>query len=482
MDKPKYRTLWTWDYATYWDNSFFARGKGSTGPSVRRDAFLEDYKRMVDYSAKHHFNGIVIWGAVRAHQDGFAQLKELVKYGREKGVRILPGVSAFSYGGVCYDPRTQYSSGGDYPMPNHPYSMNTWLQKHPEYLAVQEDGTPYEFGPLSAVACPSRRETMEWFKEGLNWLYEEFDVDGIQVEVGDYAVCHCPLCQERRKDAKVDQYFCVSDMVETYTDALKVSYAAKPDAWVICESYCSAASPNLPETVGWRPMDQSDREILSCLSEKAIMQWGVDKSVGGYAKHVWPEKVYTPTKENILRIHAGSQHSQYGPADWGANLVWEMVKTARTHGLNGVSVFGEESPFSPPNEANYLAMEEAAGFGNDNPNCDEELFYRQTLDPLYGGSDMAKRWRQLYIKGRMLQMGEKLNEASDRSQPVELLTDDPDFRQKALTMSNYDKVKELEKYHAEARAISSKLSGEACGRWDWLQNNLWNQRYLVSTK
>ena len=31
MEIPKYRTLWTWDYCTYWDNATFARGQFPPG-------------------------------------------------------------------------------------------------------------------------------------------------------------------------------------------------------------------------------------------------------------------------------------------------------------------------------------------------------------------------------------------------------------------------------------------------------------------
>ena len=93
----------------------------------------------------------------------------------------------------------------------------------------------------------------------------------------------------------------------------------------------------------------------------------------------------------------------------------------------------------------------------------------------------------------MLRLGERLDNAEGKNrqmngtdqnsrQPLEVLTDDPNFRQKALTMCKYDRVKELESYYAEARAISSKLSGDACGRWSWLENSLWNTRYIISTK
>src|SRR5512137_2182895 len=94
---PKYRTLWTWDYGTFWDDSYFWRGRGAFGPNQRRARFLVDYKRMVDFCAAHGLNGIVIWGALRAHDNGEVQLKELAAYGQARGVRILPGCSMFSY-------------------------------------------------------------------------------------------------------------------------------------------------------------------------------------------------------------------------------------------------------------------------------------------------------------------------------------------------------------------------------------------------
>lgn len=495
MITPKYRILWTWDFATCWDNLFFGREKGCSGKNGRRVNFLQDYKRLIDFSSAHHINGVVIWGAVRAHHNGMEQLKELVRYGREKGVRVLPGVSAFSYGGVCYDPREKFDGYNDINMTEHPYSLYSWLKKHPEYAAVDEMGKPHIQGPYHVTACPSRKENIEWFKEALAWLYTEFDIDGIQVEVGDYSICHCPLCTERRKKAQesrvLDEEFVVSDMVSCYNAAIEVSKSIKPDAWVICETYSNIADIHVRKDKVSRIMSKSDRELLRDLQDGAILQWSVDRSVGGYKIADWSDKVYTPSADNILRIHAGSQWSMNGPSDWGVNLVWEMVSRARTQGINGVSIFGEESAFSPPNEANYLAFEEASGFGNPNPNCSEELFYSQTLDPLYGGNGLAKRWRELYFKANMLRLGDKLDDDiivrrpdlySNSNQPFEFLTDDQDIRTKALTYNDFDKAREIEKYYAEARNISSKLSGDACGRWSWLENKLWNIRYVLLTK
>ena len=355
MNIPQYRILWTWDLGSNWDISIGSKIRGSSGKNFRREAFLNDYKRMVDFASRHHFNGIVIWGALRAHNDGVAQLKELVKYGREKGVRILPGVSAFSYGGVFYDPTEQVAWGIDRQFGSHPYSLNTWLTKHPEYVSVDENGKPYPFGPMNILACPSRPENLEWFREALSWLYDEFDIDGIQVEVGDYSVCHCPLCEERRKNRKIKRDYSVEDMVNTYRAALEVSKAKKPDAWVICETYSGFTYPKDRQVDGnWQSMPVEDRKLLSDLPEDAILQWAADKAVGGYATEYWAEEIYTPMVNNILRIHAGSQYATNGPADWGVELIWQLVAEARRHHVNGVSIFGEESFLAPPNEANYL--------------------------------------------------------------------------------------------------------------------------------
>jgi len=192
----KYRVLWTWDYCVFWDDTLFIRGSGATGENKRRSHFLKDYMKMVDFCAEHGINGIVIWGALRAHDDGMAQFKTLVKYGKQKGVRILPGVGVFSYGGVLFDPREQISFVEGFPA-NNPYFLPTWLNEHPELAAVGPDGKPFAMGMYSTVACPSKKENLEWFKRSFEWLCDEFDIEGAQIEVGDYAICYCDECKKQ---------------------------------------------------------------------------------------------------------------------------------------------------------------------------------------------------------------------------------------------------------------------------------------------
>ena len=54
-------------------------------------------------------------------------LETLVKHGKEKRVRVAPGVGVNCYGGVYYE--------GE-----HEFSLEVLLRKHPEYAAVDESG------------------------------------------------------------------------------------------------------------------------------------------------------------------------------------------------------------------------------------------------------------------------------------------------------------------------------------------------------
>src|SRR5450759_4419456 len=72
--------------------------------------------------------------------------------------RILVGCGVIGYGGIYYDPRKDFKRVYDTPLTPHPYSLYTWLKKHPKYIAIGPDGKPYAKSPYSIVACPSRKE------------------------------------------------------------------------------------------------------------------------------------------------------------------------------------------------------------------------------------------------------------------------------------------------------------------------------------
>ena len=484
--KPAYRILWTWDYCVLWDDSCHVRGNGATGENRRRAYFLSDYKKMVDFCSVHGINGIVIWGALRAHDDGVEQFRELVDYGKRKGVRILPGVGVFSYGGIFYDPRKEISWVKSTPAAN-PYSLPSWLDEHPELAATGPDGKPLSMNMYSAIACPSKKENLEWFKRSFEWMCDEFKIEGAQVEIGDYAICHCDDCKKRRAGS-AGSIFVVEDMAEPYAAAYEVAKKASPDAWVICETYSSFASPKESDTPGQfgSALSELQKRQLRALPSGAIMQWVMDRAVGFAPVQDWTEDAHLPLANNISRIHHGSQHSPNGIDEWAVRTIGDMVKKSRVCGVNGVSVFGEESPASPPNEANYLAFSEFSGFGNpDNADCDMKMFYRDTLDPLYGGAGMAEEWRRIYITAHTIRMSARNTPDSAIIKALAFQqncyeTGQPDQLEKARALDAPGRRDELKRLAMEAHDISSKMSGETCRRWAWLENWLWRAEFAIS--
>jgi len=484
---PKYKVLWTWDYCVLWDDSYFVRGNGATGENRRRAYFLRDYKRMVDFCAERGINGIVIWGALREHDDGVAQFRELVGYGKRKGVRIMPGIGVFAYGGVFYDPRAElnWMTESEY---RNPCSLSSWLRERPELAAIGRDGKPLSMNIFSAVACPSKRENLEWFKRSFEWLCDEFQIEGTQIEVGDYALCYCEECGRRREGA-ANSVFMVEDMIEPYAAAYEIMKKTNADPWVICETYSSFAKPTEKETVGrfGGALDEKQMGLLRGLPDGAVVQWAMDWAVPFEPTQEWrPEDVRLPNANNIARIHHGSQHSRNSVDEWAVQTVGEMVRKSRASGVNGVSIFGEESPASPPNEANYLVFSEFSGSGNPNPECDLDLFFSKTLDPLYGGAGMAKEWRRIYITAHTMRMDLKAILPEIKKSPFapfifhhnhyEIVK--PDLLETILKMSPAEKRVETIRLAAEARSHSSAMSGETCRRWAWLENWLWRAEFL----
>jgi len=365
------------------------------------------------------------------------------------------------------------------------------LNDHPELAAVGPDSKPISMNMFSSVACPSKKVNLEWFKRALEWMCDEFKIEGAQIEVGDYAVCYCDDCKKKRGDKTDNAHFSLEDMVEPYTAAYDVLKKSDPASWVICETYSSFADPNEDDTPGHfgSAFNESQKRQLCGLPADAIIQWAMDWAVPYKPTQTWPDTVYLPRKNNISRIHHGSQHSMNSIDEWAVSTIGDMVKKSRICGVNGVSIFGEESPASPPNEANYLVFSEFSGCGTPNPNCDLDLFFSQTLDPLYGGAGMAKEWRRMYITAHTLRMDIKnnlrlINESS--MAPFYFHHNyyeigEPGLFEKAIGMSPDEKQKLTLKLAHEARSISKELSGESCRRWAWLENWLWRAEYIHRT-
>ena len=114
--------------------------------------------------------------------------------------------------------------------------------------------------------------------------------------------------------------------------------------------------------------------------------------------------------------------------DWLANLVQRSIAS----GFEGISLFGEVSPFHAGAELNYLALADYGGA--DNPKADLDSFQQRIAAPLLGGVDNARDFLRF---ARLL---------SDRSKIPAALT------------SIYGRL--------------ASLPPDAARRWSWLANHL----------
>ena len=176
-----YRLLWTWDHSTNWALGYPGQVDWGVNNAYLKppQAFLDDYMRLIDFASRNRLNGLIIWGFFRDAHGGIEAAQQLCTYARQRGVRLLAGLGTSFYGGFYYQ--------GD-----HPFSAVAWLQKHPDYAARDPCGRRTD------RLCPSEPANQAWLREGVHWLFETFDLGGVNLECGDFMVCHCSRCRAQR--------------------------------------------------------------------------------------------------------------------------------------------------------------------------------------------------------------------------------------------------------------------------------------------
>jgi hypothetical protein len=138
-----------------------------------------------------------------------------------------------------------------------------------------------------------------------------------------------------------------------------------------------------------------------------------------------------------MRAHFGTfwHRFRHEPAvDWIA----EMARQSMAHGFEGLSLFGENSPFHTGNELNYLAL---ADFGSAaNPEASLDSFLDRVAAPLLGGADLAREYLEL---ARLVE------------RPAEI-------------------TGRLSRVHA----VAGQLGGRPAQRWSWLATYLASHAYV----
>lgn len=441
----KYRIFWVWDHLMDWipgalgvHNSAKANwpyGKG-------KEAFLEDCTRLAEYMGAHNLNGIVIYGLLRDNHGGLAAAREVCHRFAQNGVRVLPGCCVMAYGGPYYDGV-------------HEFNLNTWLKDYPELQAVGTDGKPLcgltkkryiGYEELYQCACPSRPATQDWYKRGIDWLFDNLEIGGIYLENAEYGICQCNECNSLRwskgKGIPLDY---MAGVLTPYVKYVRENF---PKAWVICShgGYQSTEE----EMLGF--IEKGCPVPADC-----ICDWGPDM----WLRSGWKNDFHPPGKEILVRTGFAEEweNDTYTIQIEKINL---LVRRVAELELAGCAMFGQKGAFHPPNEINYLAFEEFT----TGKNLDLDVFIDNTLAELLGGREEARLFLELEKAPRTV-----CPECQKINEPWRKYCWNWG-RKELLNRVKAESVTELGNKIARARDVSKNLPGNIYHRWNWLIESL----------
>lgn len=218
--RPMKVLLWCWDSRMTWDDESdriqtrMAASEQLFPYAKSPDAYKVGFRRLIDYCASNGIWGIVIWGFLRDAHGGIEAARDLCLYARDHGVAILPGVGLCAYGGYYYD--------GD-----NPFNLKTYMQRYPERVSIAKE----ERGgrEVRGVLDPSLAENRQWWREGLEWMLENFAISGINYEMGDFMVNPSASAKAARANLGFNAEENILDMVVATRELMQHAYTLMPD-------------------------------------------------------------------------------------------------------------------------------------------------------------------------------------------------------------------------------------------------------------
>ena len=374
----KYRWFRNWDHRTDWDlsdsdsNSSKEESRYSTPSKYLNspEAYLRDLKKTVDFMSEHRLNGLILWGFLRQSHGGIAVAQEICNYAEDRGVRILPGVGLGGYGGFFYE--------GE-----HPYNLDSWIKTHPELRAVDQNGDFRDH-----TLCPEKPENRNWYREGLHWLYQNFKIGGLSLEIGDFFVCYCKDCKKAREatGGKDPEYY--KDMARAVSFMAEEARKLDPNSWISYSTYTGFDFDSIQNPPYWARSSLKVNapfppEFTRLIPDTAICEWSLTEM---FQKNLWPSPFRAPSAHNIGSLLWGNASLKTG-SQLFFRRIQEITHHALSSNLEGLVVFGEESPERPNVELNYLTFAQFAF----NPATDPEDFSRHVIARLYGGEEAGKK-------------------------------------------------------------------------------------------
>ncbi|HEU0006836.1 MAG TPA: hypothetical protein VFS12_12675 [Terriglobia bacterium] len=365
----KYRWFRVLDRRTNWQAAETGVGLGAeTAGSPKPDTYGGRLKAIVDYMSARRLNGLTLWGFPGAPEGGVAAAQELCKYALERGVRVLLRVGLTGSEGV-------FSEG------DHAFNLDAWAKAHPELRAVDKTGA-FRDGTL----CPEKIENRQRYREGLHWLFQNFQVGGVSLELEPFFVCYSEDCKRARQTSGSDPDYS-KDLARFVGFIAEEVRKLNPKAWVTylagtgfdVESIQSASAGAMP--LGQRAAFPP--EFIQKIPEFALAQWELAPMLKA---GIWPSPFKAPGKHGLGLIRWGA-----GAASTPQEVYWKRMEGVTHHtissNLEGLVTYGELSPDNPAAELNYLIFS-ALAF---NPAADLDEFFRFKVSRLYGGEEAAHR-------------------------------------------------------------------------------------------
>lgn len=343
-DRPMRILLWCWDARMTWDDE---PDRVTSGMAVSENLFpyrkspgmfQQGFRRMVDYCARIGIEGIIVWGFLRDAHGGAAAAADLCKYARDKGVAIIPGVGLCAYGGFYYDGES-------------PYNIRSYLAGHPDRAGVARlNGNGREVRP---VLDPSLHANRGWWREGLEWMVDTFEIGGINFEMGDFLVNQSVEAAAARAAVGIDADENILETIVATRELLDRGLQLRSDGLFIDSTYrgyhAIKGFPRLPHPACVHP-----RTIWQYSMAQTVEREDFPAAYAGAAPH-----------RRYAYLHWFNASTKTASRDYSADIR-RVYPSLRSLGFEFAGTYGEiGTAGNPVADGNYRAQVAAARMGDE---------------------------------------------------------------------------------------------------------------------